>query len=98
MEELDIILIGDKVLIELTEPVDRTDSGLIVPDSAQSKSQKGYVRACGTAKDGKPLTVRVGDTVIFGKYAGTDVNLGDNKEYIIIREVELHAIIDRNKK
>ena len=70
----------------------QTASGIIIPDTAKEKPQKGTVLAIGNGKKDEPMTVKVGDTVLYGKYAGTDLKL-DGKDYLIMREDDILAII-----
>ncbi len=88
----------DRVLIQRVESEEKTDSGIIIPDSAQEKPQEGIVRAAGEGKvtddgDTVPLKVSEGDKVLFGKYSGTDVSIG-GEDHMILREDELLAIIE----
>jgi chaperonin GroES len=92
----------DRILIRRTEGEETTSGGIIIPDAAKEKPQQGVVIAAGKGKiqdDGNviPLDVKVGDTVLFGKYAGTDVTL-DREEYAILREDDVLAIVTPSKK
>ncbi|MDE0108219.1 MAG: co-chaperone GroES [Bryobacterales bacterium] len=88
----------DRILVErLEESEQQSSGGIIIPDSAKEKPQQGKVVAVGNGKkkdDGTvvPLDVSVGDTILFGKYSGNEVNVDDN-EYLIMREDEALAII-----
>ncbi len=87
----------DNVLLKRVEAVQKTKSGLYIPDSAKEKPLEGKIVALGTGKvleDGKilPLTVKVGDHVLFGKYAGTELKL-DGEEYLLVKESDLLGII-----
>jgi len=88
----------DRILVErLEESEQQSSGGIIIPDSAKEKPQQGKVVAVGNGKkkdDGTvvPLDVSVGDTILFGKYSGSEVNVDDN-EYLIMREDEALAII-----
>lgn len=89
--------LGDKVIIEKAEEVTQTKSGIILPDNAKEKPQTGKVVAVGSGKtldNGTKVAmeVKVGDTVYYSKYAGTEVKM-DNKEYIILSESEILAVI-----
>lgn len=88
--------IGDRVLIEVLEENIQKQGSLYIPDTAKEKPQEGKVVAVGSGRyeDGKlvPLDVKVGDTVLYGKYSGTDIK-HDNKEYLIVRESDILAII-----
>jgi chaperonin GroES len=87
----------DRILVKRIEEETTTKGGIIIPDTAKEKPQEGRVVAVGTGKlleDGtvRPLDVKAGDKVLFGKYAGSDVNV-DGDEHIIIREEDVLAII-----
>ena len=84
--------LGDRVLVEPAAAETTTLSGIIIPDTAKEKPQKGTVVAIGNGKKDEPLTVKVGDTVLYGKYAGTDLKF-DGKDYLIMREEDILAII-----
>ena len=89
---LNIQPLADRVLVEPAPAETTTASGIIIPDTAKEKPQKGTVVAVGTGKKDEPLTVKVGDTVLYGKYAGTEITL-EGKEYLIMRESDILAII-----
>lgn len=84
--------LADRVLIEAAPAETKTAGGLIIPDSAKEKPQKGKVIAIGTGKKDEPLTVKVGDTVLYGKYSGTELSV-DGKEYLIMKESDIYAIV-----
>ena len=84
--------LADRVLVESAAAEEKTASGIIIPDTAKEKPQKGVVIAVGTGKKDEPITVKVGDAVLYGKYAGTEITL-DGKEYLIMRESDIFAII-----
>jgi len=92
MSKLNIKPLADRVLIEPVEAETTTASGLIIPDSAKEKQQKGTVLAVGKGTKDEPMTVKVGDTVLYGKYAGSELVL-EGKEYIIMRESDILAIV-----
>ncbi len=88
----------DRLLIERIDEDDKTKGGIIIPDTAKEKPMQGKVVAVGTGKvseDGKvtPLDVKKGDKVLFGKYAGTEIQL-DGNEHLIIREDDVFAILE----
>jgi len=89
--------LGERVLVEPIAQEVTTASGIVLPDSAKEKPQEGKVIAVGsgTLKDGVrvALEVKEGDRVLFSKYAGTEVKY-DNKEYLIMKESDIHAIIE----
>jgi chaperonin GroES len=84
--------LADRVLIEPVQAEQKTASGIIIPDTAKEKPQKGTVVAVGPGKTDEPVTVKVGDTVLYGKYAGTELNV-EGKDYLIMRESDILAII-----
>ena len=88
----------DRIIVERLEEETTTAAGIIIPDSAKEKPQQGKVVAVGKGKvteDGKvlPLDVKTGDTVLFGKYAGTEVKL-DGKEYLMMREDDILGVVE----
>ena len=88
----------DRIVVERQEEKEQKKGGIIIPDSAKEKPQEGRVIAVGNGKvndEGKRLAldVKVGDRVLFGKYSGSDVTI-DGKEYLIMREEDLLAILD----
>lgn len=84
--------LADRVLIEPVAAEQTTASGIIIPDTAKEKPQRGKVIAVGSGKPDEPMTVKVGDTVLYGKYAGTDISVEGN-DYLIMRETDILAII-----
>ena len=90
--ELNIKPLSDRVIVEPAAAETQTASGIIIPDTAKEKPQKGTVVAIGTGKKEQPLTVQVGDTVLYGKNAGTDLKF-EGKDYLIMREEDILAII-----
>ena len=84
--------LADRVLVEPLEAETKTASGIIIPDTAKEKPQKGTVVAVGPGTKDEPLTVKVGDTVLYGKYAGTELKL-EGTEYLMMRESDILAII-----
>lgn len=84
--------LADRVLVEPMEAETTTAAGIIIPDNAKEKPQKGKVMAIGNGKIDEPLTVKVGDTVLYGKYSGTELKL-EGKDYLIMRESDILAII-----
>lgn len=84
--------LADRVLIEPTPAEEKTSSGLIIPDTAKEKSLKGTVVAAGPGKTDEPMTVKVGDSVIYGQYSGTEIKL-DGKNYLIMREADIYGIV-----
>ena len=89
---LNIKPLSDRVVIEAMPAETTTASGLIIPDTAKEKPQKGIVVAVGNGKKDHIMTVKVGDTVLYGKYAGTELKY-EGKDYLIMKEEEIYAII-----
>ncbi len=84
--------LADRVLVEPTAAETKTASGIIIPDSAKEKPQEGTVVAVGNGTKDEPLTVKVGDKVLYGKYAGQELKL-DGKDYLIVRENDLLGVL-----
>ncbi len=84
--------LADRVLVEPAAAEEKTASGIIIPDSAQEKPQKGIIIAVGIGKPDEPMTVKEGDTVLYGKYAGTEIT-HEGSDYLIMREADILAII-----
>ena len=89
---LNIQPLADRVLIEPQEAETKTASGIYIPDSAKEKPQQGKVVAVGNGKKDHDMTVKVGDTVLYGKYSGSELKF-DGKDYLIMREDDILAII-----
>jgi chaperonin GroES len=79
-------------LIEPVAAEQTTASGIIIPDTAKEKPQKGKVVAVGSGKPDEPMTVKEGDVVLYGKYAGTEINV-DGSDYLIMKESDILAIV-----
>ena len=84
--------LADRVLVEPSAAETKTASGIIIPDSAQEKPQRGTVVAVGPGKPDEPTTVKAGDSVLYGKYSGTDLQL-EGKDFMIMRESDILAIV-----
>jgi chaperonin GroES len=84
--------LSDRVLVEPAAAETTTASGIIIPDTAKEKPQRGTVVAVGPGKKDHSMTVKVGDVVLYGKYAGTELKL-DGKDYLIMREDDILAIV-----
>jgi chaperonin GroES len=89
---LDIKPLADRVLVEPAPAEEKTASGIIIPDTAKEKPQRGKIVAVGTGKKDEPMTVKVGDQVLYGKYAGTEITV-EGKEYLIMRESDIFAVV-----
>jgi chaperonin GroES len=92
MAELNIRPLADRVLVEPAIAEEKTAAGIIIPDTAKEKPQKGKVVAAGPGKKDEPMSVKIGDTVLYGKYSGTEISF-DGKDYLIMRESDIVAII-----
>jgi chaperonin GroES len=92
MSKVNIKPLADRVIVEVSPAEEKTASGLIIPDTAKEKPQKGIVVAVGNGKKDEPMTVKVGDTILYGKYAGTEVSV-EGQEYLIMRESDIFAIV-----
>ncbi|HUH50834.1 MAG TPA: co-chaperone GroES [Flavobacterium sp.] len=89
---LNIKPLADRVLIEPMAAETQTASGIFIPDTAKEKPQRGTVVAAGNGKKDEPMTVKVGDIVLYGKYAGSELKF-ENKDYLIMREEDILAIV-----
>ncbi len=92
MSEVKIRPLADRVLVQPLAAETKTASGLIIPDTAQEKPQRGRVVAVGAGKKDEPMTVNIGDEVLYGKYAGTELKF-DGNDYLIMRESDILAIL-----
>ncbi len=92
MAKLNIKPLADRVLVEPAAAETTTASGIIIPDTAKEKSQKGKVVAVGPGTKDNPITVKVGDTILYGKYGHTELKL-ENNDYLIMRESDILAIV-----
>jgi len=84
--------LADRVLIAPAEAEQKTAGGIIIPDTAKEKPQKGTVVAVGPGKKDEPMTVKDGDVVLYGKYSGTEIQL-DGENYLIMKESDIYAIL-----
>lgn len=92
MASVKINPLHDRVVIEPAAAEEKTASGIIIPDTAKEKPMRGTVVAVGPGKKDEPTTVKVGDNVLYGKYAGTEISV-EGKDYLIMKETDLYAII-----
>jgi len=92
MAQVNVKPLADRVLVEPALAEQKTAGGIIIPDTAKEKPQKGTVIAVGNGKKDEPMTVKVGDLVLYGKYAGTEINV-EGKDYLIMRESDILAVI-----
>jgi chaperonin GroES len=99
MQQMKLRPMQDRIIVKRVEEETKTAGGILIPDTAKEKPQQGEVVAVGKGKvleDGKvlPLDVKVGDKVLFGKYAGTDIKL-DGKDYLIMREDDILGVLEK---
>ena len=92
MRKLKIKPLADRIMVLPLEAETKTASGIIIPDSAKEKPQKGNVVAVGPGTNDNPVTLKVGDTVLYGKYSGTELKF-ENNDYLIMRESDILAIV-----
>jgi chaperonin GroES len=92
MGKISIKPLADRVVIEPAAAEQKTASGIIIPDTAKEKPQRGTVIAIGPGTTDNPVTVKEGDIVLYGKYAGTEITI-DGNDYLIMRESDIIAII-----
>jgi chaperonin GroES len=90
--------LNDRVIVTPSEAEEQTKSGLVIPDTAKEKPQKGEVVAVGDGKlnddgDRMPIDVSVGDVVIYGKYSGQEIKV-DGEEYMILKADDIYAIVE----
>ena len=90
--KLNIKPLADRVLVEPAAADQKTAGGIIIPDTAKEKPQKGTIVAVGPGKKDEPMTVKVGDTVLYGKYSGTEISI-DGNNYLMMKESDIYAII-----
>ena len=90
--KLNITPLADRVVIAPAAAEETTAAGIIIPDTAKEMPQKGKIVAIGTGKPEEPLTVKVGDTVLYGKYSGTDITI-EGEDLLIMRESDIYAIV-----
>ena len=92
MAKLNIQPLADRVVVEAAPAEEKTASGIIIPDTAKEKPQKGVVVAVGSGTKEVEMEVKEGDVVLYGKYSGNELQLND-KEYLIMRQSDILAVI-----
>jgi len=92
MSKAKVTPLHDRVIVEAAAAEEKTLSGIIIPDTAKEKPQRGTIIAVGNGKKDEPMTVKVGDTVLYGKYSGTEIQI-EGKDYLIMRESDIFAVI-----
>ena len=83
--------LADRVLVEPAPAEQKTASGIIIPDTAKEKPLRGIVVAAGSGKKDEPMSVNVGDSILYGQYAGTEIKI-DGKNFLIMRESDIYGI------
>jgi len=92
MSEVKIKPLADRVLVEPMAAEQKTASGIIIPDTAKEKPQKGKVIAVGKGTKDETMELKIGDQVLYGKYAGTELTI-DGKDYLMMRQSDVLAVI-----
>ena len=92
MAEIKFKPLADRILVQPASAEETTSSGIIIPDTAKEKPQRGTIVAVGAGKPDEPLTVRKGDQILYGKYSGTEITI-DGTDYLIMRESEIFGVI-----
>ena len=92
MAKINFKPLADRVLVEPSAAEEKTSSGIIIPDTAKEKPQKGKIVAVGNGTKDEKLTVKVGETVLYGKYSGTEINI-DGTDYLIMKESDIFGIV-----
>lgn len=92
MSKINFKPLADRVLVEPAAAEEKTASGLYIPDTAKEKPQRGTIVAIGTGKPDEPITVKEGDTVLYGKYSGTEISI-DGTDYLIMKETDIYGIV-----
>lgn len=92
MSKISIKPLADRVLVEPAAAETKTASGIIIPDTAKEKPQQGTIVAVGKGKKDEPMTVKVGDKVLYGKYSGSELKW-EGKDYLIMKESDILAVI-----
>jgi chaperonin GroES len=90
--KLKITPLHDRVVVKPAAAEEKTSGGIIIPDTAKEKPQRGEVVAAGPGKKDEPVTVKAGDTVLYGKYSGTEINV-EGQDFLIMRESDILAIV-----
>lgn len=91
-KNVNITPLHDRVIVKAAAAEEKTAGGIIIPDTAKEKPQRGTVVAAGPGKKDEPMTVKSGDTILYGKYAGTEVSF-EGEDYLIMRESDILAVI-----
>jgi chaperonin GroES len=91
-KNVNITPLHDRVIVKPNAAEEKTAGGIIIPDTAKEKPQRGTVIAAGPGKKDEPMSVKSGDTVLYGKYAGTEISV-EGEDYLIMRESDILAVV-----
>lgn len=91
-QQINIKPLQDRVVVQPAQAQERTKSGIYIPDTAQKKPQQGEVVAVGPGKKEVPMTLKVGDKILYGQYGGTEIAL-DGEKYLIMAESDVYAVL-----
>jgi len=91
-KKVSVTPLHDRVIVKADAAEEKSSGGIIIPDTAKEKPQRGTVVAAGPGKKDEPVTVKAGNTVLYGKYAGTEIQI-DGQDYLIMRESDILAIV-----
>jgi len=91
-KKVNVTPLHDRVIVKADAAEEKTSGGIIIPDTAKEKPQRGIVIAAGPGKKDEPVTVKAGNTVLYGKYAGTEIQI-EGVDYLIMRESDILAIV-----
>lgn len=91
-KKINVTPLADRVLVQPAEAETKTAGGIIIPDTAKEKPQRGTVVAVGKGKKDEPMSVKTGDTILYGKYSGTEITI-EGEDYLIMKESDIYAII-----
>jgi len=91
-KKVNVTPLHDRVIVKAAAAEEKTAGGIIIPDTAKEKPQRGTVIAAGPGKKDEPVSVKAGDTVLYGKYAGTEIQI-EGEDYLIMRESDILAIV-----
>ena len=91
-KKLSVTPLHDRVIVKAAPAEEKTAGGIIIPDTAKEKPQRGTVVAAGPGKKDEPVTVKIGDNVLYGKYSGTEISV-EGKDYLMMKESDIFAIV-----
>ena len=94
MSKVNIKPLADRVIVEVSPAEEKTASGLIIPDTAKEKPLNGTVIAVGSGKKDEPMTLKPGDSVLYGQYSGTEIKI-EGKNYLIMKESDIYGVFNK---